>query len=204
MSETQPASAPSLETYLQTKVTPRFGEQMRAAEQRLAEAQREVDDLRAASGTIAWQITGPSPAVAYVNIADGEMRVAEQPQAEPFMTISQSAADWERFTTGALPMMGGTTRRPFGRARIDRVRALKGGIRFVLTELPDGASWTCTLYFGTGSRPAEPQTTVTISADLVDKIQSGQVQPQIAFMQGLIRITGDPALAMQLGMALFM
>ena len=199
------STPPALGDFLRQRVAPRFDEQVHAAEQRLAAAQREVEDLRAASGSIAWEITGAAPAAAYVNIANGTMAVADQPATEPFMTVAQSAADWGRFTAGLVSVFGaGGSRRPFGRSRIERVRGIKGAVRFQLTGLTDGSTWTCTIFFGAGPRPAEPQTTVSIAADLVAKIQAGQLEPQMAFMQGQIRISGDPALAMQLGMALFM
>jgi putative sterol carrier protein len=195
---------PALADYLRDRIAPRFGEVVRAAEQRLAAAQREVDDLRAATGAIAWDVIGPSPARCYVNIAGGAVSVAETPVAEPFMTVSQSDADWARFTGGMTGFFGGDSRRTFGRSRMDRVRALKGAVRFVFTGLADGGSWTCVLSFGGSPRPAEPQTTVTVAADVVKKIQAGQLDPQTAFMQGQVKLSGDPGLAMQLGMALFM
>ena len=196
-------TVPSLEAYLRESIAPRFAELVRGAEQRLAAAQREVDDLRAASGTIAWELTSPVPVRYYVNITDGAMNVGAEPVAEPFMTVSQSPEDWARFTGGMAALFGGDTRRPFGRSRIERVRAIKGAVRFVITGLADGSAWTCTLCFG-GLRPAEPQTTVTLAAELVGKIQSGQLDPQMAFMQGQVKLSGDPGLAMQLGMALFL
>ena len=45
---------PTIDDYLRDAVAPRFAELVRGAEQRLAAAQREVDDLRAAGGTMAW------------------------------------------------------------------------------------------------------------------------------------------------------
>src|SRR5215470_3667405 len=179
----QTAAVPSLQDYLQTSVAPRFAELVRGAEQRQAAAQRELDDLRAASGTMAWEISGAAPARCYVNIAAGVMTVATEPSAEPFMTVSQSADDWVRFTSSMAGLFGGDPRRPLGRSRIERVRAIKGAVRFVLSGLPDGSAWTCTLYFGNAPRPAEPQTTVTMAAELVSQIQAGKLDPQVAFMQ---------------------
>lgn len=205
MTESQTGeSTPKIDAYLRERIAPRFREMVRAAEQRVAAAQRELDDLRGATATLAWEIAGAAPVACYLNIANGEMTVAEQPAAEPLMTVSQSDADWARFATGMSGFLGGDRRRPLGRARIDRLRTVKGAVRFVLTGLPDGGAWTCTMYFGSGPRPREPQTTVTLTADIVGKIQAGQLDPQAAFMQGQVRIAGDMGLAMQLGMAMFM
>gem|GEM_PF-2545394 len=201
---TDKVPVPQLEDYLRAQVVPRFGDLVRTAEQRAAAAQRELDDLRAAAGTMAWEVAGAAPLVRYINIADGVMAVAEQPAAAPFMTVSQSDADWARFTAGMGGLLGGDPGRPLGRARIERMRALKGAVRFVLTGLPEASTWTCTLYFGPEPRPAEPQTTITIGADVVAKIQARQLEPQVAFMQGQLKIMGDAGFAMQLGMALFM
>ena len=64
---------PTLESFLRAEVAPRFQELVGAAEHKIATAQKELEDLRAAKGTIAWEIEGPSPSVRYVNIADGAM-----------------------------------------------------------------------------------------------------------------------------------
>ncbi len=204
MTEGHTLETPSLDEYLRNQVAPRFRQLVSAAAQRVAAAQRELEDLRTACGTMAWEVTGESPVVCYVNLANGEMTVADAPAAAPFMTVAQSAADWARFTGGMGGMFGSGGGRPFGRTRIERVRALKGAVRFILTALADGGSWTCTLYFGSGPRQTEPQITVTLSAEVVAQVQSGKLDPQMAFMQGQVKLAGDAGLAIQLGMALFL
>ena len=200
-------NTPPLDGYLREQLAPRFRALVTATAEKVATTQHELDELRAATGTMLWEVTGPSlPVSCYVNIAGGEMKVEDHPLAEPFMTVSQSEADWARFTAGVAQtsFLSGQSRRPFGRSRIDRMRSVKGALRFVLTGLPDGGTWTFTLYFGSGPRPTEPQATVTVPADLVPQIQSGQLDPQLAFMQGQVKVSGDIGLVMQFGMALFL
>jgi hypothetical protein len=206
MAETPNQTPAALDGYLREHIAPRFRDLVNAAEQKVTTAQHDLEDLRAATGTMLWEVTGPTPATCFVNIADGEMKVEDHPLADPFMTISQSEADWARFTAGVAHtgFLSGQARRPLGRSRIERLRGVRGALRFVLTGLPDGGTWTFTLCFGAGPRPAEPQTTITVPADLVPKIQSGQIDPQLAFMQGQVKISGNLGLAMQLGTALFL
>jgi len=193
----------AVEAHLKERVAPRFGEVVQQAERRLEALRREVDDLRAARGTLQWEVEGVG--TSYLNLDEGAMTVGASPIESPFMAVVLSANDWDRFASGAVGtgMLSPGSGRPMGKSRIDRIRPIKGAVRFVVTGLDDG-DWTATAYFGSDPRPAEPQTTITVAAAVVDKLQSGELNPQMAFMQGQLKMEGDAGLAMQFGMAMAM
>jgi putative sterol carrier protein len=193
----------AIKTVLNARVAPRFADQVRDAQPRLEAAQREVDDLRAARGSIAWTVEGLG--TVYLNIDGGQMAVGDQPLEEPFMIASQSAADWSRFAEGTVAsgFLTGSNRRSLGKSRIDRLRPLRGSLRFILTGFADG-DWTVTTFYGPGPHPAEPRATVRLAAEIAQQLQNGDVNPQLAFMQGQVRLEGDAAFAMQLGMAMLL
>ncbi|MBI4515112.1 MAG: SCP2 sterol-binding domain-containing protein [Deltaproteobacteria bacterium] len=195
----------AIEGYLRQQLAPRFGQIASAAAQRADPLLGEAHDLRAARGSIAWQVTGAG--TWYLNIAEGAMVVDSCPLEAPFMHVAQSLADWQLFAGGAAStgfMGAGASRRALGKARIERLRNLSGTVRFVVTGLGGGGAWSFVTHFGAAPMPPEPQTTVTVDALTMQRLQSGEVSPQLAFMQGKIRITGDVAVAIQLGTVLLM
>lgn len=199
----QETQVPDLEGFLAERIAPRFAEQVRETERRLAEIERQLADLRAAEGTIAWEVAGAPPVVRYVNISAGEMRVAAEPTHTPVMTISMTPEHWARFARGLPIPLGADPRRPLGKTRLDRIKTISGSVRFVLTDL-EGGDWSCLLLFGNASRDGEPRVTITLPASTVSEMQQGKLDPQVAFMQGRIKLAGDMGFAMQLGMTLFM
>jgi len=197
------SSVPSVEEFLAQRVAPRFAEQVRDLEKRLAELERQLADLRAAEGTIAWRIEGPETVVRYANFAGGEMRIASEPTHPPLMTIVQTQEDWARFAGGLPVPLGADPRRPLGKSRVERIKTVSGTVRFVLTGI-EGVDWSCLVVFGNASLEGEPRVTITIPAATVAELQQGKLDPQAAFMQGRIKIAGDMGFAMQLGMTLFL
>jgi hypothetical protein len=198
------ARLPRLEEFLASRLAPRFAEQRTLIEQRLAEIHRQLEDLYAAQGTIAWEVESSPPAVCYANIAGGEMTVGPEPLEEPILRIVQSPEDWAKFTAGLPAMFTVDPRRPLGKSRIERLRSLRGAIRFVLSGVPGGGEWSCWVLFGGEPKPAEPRVTIQIPAEALAQIQSGTLDPQAAFLQGQVRLAGDMGFAMQVGMALFL
>jgi hypothetical protein len=195
----------TLPEFLRRNVAGRFSEMVAKAEQRLMQAKREVEDLQAANGTIGWEIGDSEPIRWFVNLAGGQMTVSEQSASEPFVIVALSVPDWERFVGGAAAggLFAGNDQRPLGKARIERVRAIKGSIRFVLTDLPSYGDFTATVHFG-GERSPEPKATIQMPVDVAQKIQTGALNPQAAFMQGQMKLIGDMGFAMQLGIALLL
>lgn len=196
-------SKEAMSAFVNEKVTPRFVQALADAQRKLEAAQRELDDLKNARGTLAWEVEGVG--AVYINIADGKMSIAETAAEAPFLSIILSADGWQRLASGSVPgglMMGGGRQQVLGQTRIQRLKALKGMIRFLVTGLPDGGEMSTLLHFGADPRPAQPQTTIRMNADVAQKLQNNELNPQMAFMQGQLKLEGDAGLAMQVGMAM--
>jgi hypothetical protein len=61
-----------------------------------------------------------------------------------------------------------------------------------------------TLHFGPDAPVDPPQVTLALREEDARRLRAGSLEPQVAFLQGLVTITGDLGLAMQIGTALFM
>ena len=70
------------------------------------------------------------------------------------------------------------------------------------THLPGGGEQSFCIQLGDGERPAAAQTVLSMKAEDAQKMARGEINPQAAFMGGVIKVTGDMALAMQFGAAM--
>jgi len=152
------------------------------------------------------------------HLQDGSVSVSPGPTDDAAFTLIQSVEDWR----GALwegrggafgkqasglfrpnspqQQVGTAANRPLDAAALGRLQALRGMIRMVVAGGP-GGDWKVNFKLGPGAIPAEPNTTVTISAEDAGAMERGELDPMQAFMAGRIQIAGDMALMMQMQVA---
>jgi hypothetical protein len=185
------------EAFLREQVAPRMAQRIEDLRAEIDRLHRELADRMTAEATVALVLEGADGGTWYMNVHDGEMTVSKQAANPPLVSVHQTRADWEalaRAAGGSAPMGTDLTA-----SRIERLREIKGTLEFRLAtgdaerrvEVrlgPDGA----------GSR-----VTLALKAEDAIRLQSGDLRPEAAFIQGLVKIQGDIALAMQLGAVLF-
>ena len=194
-----PNNEPVLEpqAFLAEQVAPRVARRIEDLRAEIERLHRELADRLTAEATVALVLEGPDGGTWYMNIRDGQMAVATEPAQPPLVSVHQTRTDWEalaRAAGGATPMGADLTA-----SRIERLREIHGTLEFRLatgeTERrvevrlgPNGAGSRCTL---------------SLKAEDALRLQSGELRPEAAFVQGLVKLQGDITLAMQLGSVLF-
>ncbi|MCS6926092.1 MAG: SCP2 sterol-binding domain-containing protein [Candidatus Binatia bacterium] len=211
MASQLPSSSPPApldpETFFKEKVAPQFRRRIEELRRQLLSLEQQIQERMTAEATVRVVIEGEGGGTWYLNVRDGEMTVSTTAAFPPLMTVYQprSYFDWAVslateagvFGPGARPNQSELTR-----SRIERLKALKGLIKFTFTHLPEGGEQSFLLQLGEGERPATPQTTLSMKAEDAQKMARGELNAQVAFMSGIIQVTGDLALAMQFGAAM--
>jgi len=184
-----------------------------AAEQPLPEAAKTADVK------LGVRLEGEGGGDWVFHLREGQLSIAPGPTEESAFTLIQSVADWrgalweERggafgkqasalFRPGAQssqPAGGGPGGRPLDPSSLGKLAALRGVIRMVVSGGADG-EWKVDFKLGPGPIPAEPTTTVTVTADDAAAMERGELDPMQAFMSGRIMIAGDMGLLMQMQM----
>ena len=150
-----------------------------------------------------------------LRLGGGALAVEPGVRDAALLTLVQSVADWR----GALwEGRGGAFGRYAARLFQPGVGAALGalglggafpdGLRSQLESLAGvlqvcltggaGGDWSLGVKLGPGEIPAEPSTTVTLSAADADALLRGELGALEAFMGGRIQVAGDVALLMQL------
>ena len=183
--------------FLRDQVAPRVARRIEDIRAEIDRLHRELADRMTAEATVALVLEGPDGGTWYMNLHDGRMAIESEPAQPPLVAVHQTRADWEALAEAA----GGGT--PMGTdltaSRIERLREIRGTLEFRLTtgdterrvEVrlgPDGSGTRCTLI---------------LKAEDALRLQGGELRPEVAFMQGLVKLQGDLTLAMQLGAVLF-
>jgi len=193
---------PDPATFLREHVAPRSRRRIDELRGEIARLERRLADVLAAEATVEVVVEGEGGGSWYLNLREGETRVEERPAAPPVVRLHQTRADWDAFTaTGGLGGGGAAVGAELTRTRVERLRTLDGAIEFRLTT--DAGAHRTVLQLGTGAG-GEPKCTVSMSAADALRLGSGDVSPQAAFLQGLVKVQGDIAFAMQVGAALLL
>jgi hypothetical protein len=195
VSEALPPIEPA--AFLRDEVAARVRRRVEELRAQIARLEGELDDRLGAEATIELVLEGEGGGRWCLNLRQGDVTVTTEPETPPLVRVYQSRADWEALARAAQPGSGAD----LTRTRIARLRGLEGAIAFLLTD--DDAERRIVVQLGPGERPA-PRCTIAVRAETARRLQSGELTPQAAFMQGLVVIQGDIAFAMQLGGALFL
>jgi len=195
------------EIFFTEKVAPQFRRRIDDLQRQITTIQQQIQERLSAQGTVRVVIEGDGGGTWYLNINNGEMTATAEPKFALAMTVYQSRSyfDWAASLATEAGLFGPGARsnqNELTKSRIERLKILKGLLQFTFTQLPDGSEQSFLIQLGDGERPAAPQTTLSMKAEDAQKMARGELNPQAAFMGGIIKVTGDMALAMQFGAAM--
>jgi len=197
----------SPEAFFKEKIAPQFSRRIDDLRRQIVAIEQQIQERLNAQGSVRIVVEGDGGGTWHLNVNKGEMTVTTEPRFPPVMTVYQPRGyfDWAVSIAAESGLFGPSARTNQGeltKSRLDRLKMLKGLLQFTFTHLPDGSEQSFCIHFGEGERPATPQTVLTMKADDAQKLARGELNPQMAFMSGVIKVTGDMALAMQFGAAM--
>lgn len=133
-----------------------------------------------------------------VKTGEGNMEVKEGGMDGALITLVISEADWRDSVTGKIDMSGGMMdvqqMKDQAPQKLQVLQNLKGRMDLDIDK-PDGGKFMCGVVF---NGTEVPQATMNMKLDDYLKLNSGELNGQVAFMQGLMKIQGDMGLMMQL------
>jgi len=173
------------------------------------------DDMQSASAKLGVTLRGDGGGEWLFHIHEGSLDVTPGKTAGASMTLVQSVTDWRGalwegrggaigrgamaiFRPGEAPEAAAANAPGApSLAVFDQLGALSGMIQMVVSG-GEGGDWSIGMKLGAGEIPANPTTTVTISAEDAEAMEKGTLDPMTAFMSGKIQVAGDMTLMMQM------
>lgn len=165
-----------------------------------------LEGMRAVDATIRVLVRGESEQRFELNVSGGRMSAGDEAAQPPFMTL---AHDLDAFAVleresgdSVLGFLGGLAgleeAMKLTAGRMNNLAGLAGTLRFALTG---EGGFALLVHFGEGEVADTPKCGLSVAREAYDKLRSGQINPQEAFMNQQIEIEGDMQMAMQLALA---
>lgn len=188
------------------RIPAQFNRALERQEARGEAGRRVYEAMCAVDATIRVDVEGAGGGTFYLNIRAGRMSAEPSAAHAPFLTLIQDRRAFDRLASeagdSALALLGGLAgiagELSLTRARVERLRAVDGLVRFEVTGEDGFALGT---HFGADPVPAEPKTRITVDSAAYRDLRSGALDPQLAFMNQQIVVEGDMSAAMQLALA---
>lgn len=198
-----PASPIAVSEFMESWFPTAFGE---------AELPPGADDVQVKLGV---KLDGEGGGEWLFHIEGRQMRVEPGSRSGAAFTIVQSVEDWRgalwEGRGGAIGKGAATMFRPGEAASqsaagapgapsagaLGEMEKLDGVIRMVVAG-GEGGDWSVDFKLGPGDIPAEPTTTITVSAEDAAAMDTGELDPMTAFMSGRMQVAGDMTLMMQM------
>ena len=162
--------------------------------------------MEGVDATIRVIVRGDSEETFHLNIAKGRMTAEDDDAQPPFLTL---AHDLDAFAIlekesgdSVLGFLGGLAgleeSMKLTTGRMQNLANLEGTLRFALTG---EGGFEMLVHFGAGPIADEPRCSLEIAREAYDKLRTGEINPQEAFMSQQISVEGDMQMAMQLALA---
>ena len=201
-----PGDAPDPQTFYTETLPAQWNRALREQERAVEAAQRVLDGMRAVSATLRVEVEGEDGGTFYLNVHEGRLEPGEAPAHEPFLTLLQDRAGFQRLAAeaGDSPMafLGGLSglagEMKLTKERLENLQGVHGCVRFEVTG-PGG--FALRTHFGPGPVPETADASITVDPDAYRQLRTGELAPQDAFMTGQIAVEGDMQLAMQIALA---
>jgi hypothetical protein len=182
-------------------------ERQRALARDDADAARLLEEMEAVRTAIVVQVDARETTYRHAfEIENGEMRRVDEPTQAPFLILNHALEVFPNLKRecgdsllgflGGLAGLGDEMRLTSQRVR--SLRALRGSLEFERVG-PGGFVLIATL--GVDAPEASPRTAIRLEEDIYNRLRSGMLDPQDAFLNGMIDIEGDVEMAVGLALA---
>lgn len=180
--------------------------QQRAATHDPDEA-RVLDEMHAVRASIVVRIdAGQEQRSHCFDIERGRMQHVAAPRRPPFLILNHALDQFDSLRRGCGDSMLGFLGALAGLGeemkltalRVRSLRELAGSLRF---ETTGEAGFALVAHFGDVAAESEPRAGIRIRDEIFARLRSGRLDPQTAFLDGLIEIEGDEELAIRLALA---